>query len=49
MNQNPSKLYIIHNGKRVFIYSLGQLRELQKQTFLKRLKLAVLRALKLKQ
>jgi len=49
MDKNSKKLFIIINEKRVFIHSLAQLKELQKQTFLKRVKLAILRALKLKQ
>jgi 2-C-methyl-D-erythritol 4-phosphate cytidylyltransferase len=49
MDKNYKKLFIIINGKRVFIHSLAQLKELQKQTFFKRVKLAILRALKLKQ
>tara|TARA_R100000951_G_C2550122_1_gene152190 strand:+ start:254 stop:397 length:144 start_codon:yes stop_codon:yes gene_type:complete len=45
---NKPKLYIIHKEKKVFINSLAQLRELQKNTFINKLKRAVLRLLNLK-
>lgn len=46
---NSEKLFIIYKGKKIYIHSLAQLKKIQKQSFLKRLKLAVLRALNLKQ
>jgi hypothetical protein len=36
------KLYIIHKGKRIFIHSLAQLKEIQDNTLFKKLKRSVL-------
>tara|TARA_R110000823_G_scaffold246925_1_gene370772 strand:+ start:624 stop:776 length:153 start_codon:yes stop_codon:yes gene_type:complete len=45
---HKNKLYIIHKGKKIYITSLKQLKELQNQSLLNKLKIAVLRALNLK-
>lgn len=45
---NKPKLYIIHKGKKVFINSLAELRELQKNKLINKVKIAVLRLLNLK-
>lgn len=39
-------LYVIHKGKRVDVYSLGQLEKLQQQSIFNKLKRAILRVLK---
>ena len=49
MDLNSEKLFIIHKGKKIFIHSLAQLKKIQQQTFLKKLKRCVLRHLNLKQ
>ena len=48
MEKDSTKLYIIHKRKRIFIHSLAQLKEIQNQTFFKKLKRSVLRILNFK-
>tara|TARA_R100000935_G_C2782066_1_gene142145 strand:- start:547 stop:696 length:150 start_codon:yes stop_codon:yes gene_type:complete len=48
MKNDSNKLFIVHKKKRIFIHSLAQLKEIQNQTFFKKLKRSVLRILNFK-